>query len=321
MLVLEPIFEADLPPEQYAYRQNRSAQDAVRRVHWLLDRGHTDVVDADLTGYYDTIPHVELMKSVARRIVDKRVLRLLKMWLEAPVEERDGRGRGKRTTVNRDTRRGTPQGSPISPLLSNLYMRRFILGWKRSGMEQRLGAQVVNYADDLVICCKGNNAVKALEAMRQMMGLMKLTVNVEKTRTCHLPEEKFDFLGYSFGWRHSPRTGRLYPAAWPSRKSIRRMTEAVRIQTGRNTGWMEAEEVVRCLNQKLSGWANYFQLGPVMDAYRFLDRYTVTRLRRWLSKKHKLRGRRIGYPDKFLYQEMGLIYLPKLPRSLLWAKT
>ena len=243
MLVLEPIFEADMPSEQYAYRQNRDAQDAVRRVHWLVTGGHRNVVDADLAGYFDTIPHVELMKSVARRIVNKRVLRLLRMWLNAPVEERDERGHKKRTTINRDSKRGIPQGSPISPLLSNLYMRRFILGWKRTGVEQRLGAQIVNYADDLVICCKGNDAAKALETMRKMMGQLKLTVNEEKTRTCHLPEEEFDFLGYTFGQRYAAKTRRPYVATWPSRKSIRRMTEGVRIQTGRNMEWMDSGEM------------------------------------------------------------------------------
>jgi RNA-directed DNA polymerase len=320
MLVLEPIFEADLPPEQYAYRQNRNAQDAVREVHWLLTGGHRNVVDADLAGYFDTIPHAELMKSVARRMEDKRVLRLLRMWLDAPVEEQDGQGRKKRTTINRDTKRGIPQGSPISPLLSNLYMRRFILGWKRTGAEQRLGARIVNYADDLVICCKGNNAVKALETMRRMMGQLKLTVNEEKTRTCRLPEEEFDFLGYTFGRRYAAKTRRPYLAAWPSRKSIRRMTEAVHIQTGRSMEWMDAGEMVKCLNQKLGGWANYFKLGPITKAYRFLDKYTTTRLRRWLCKKHKQSGGSKRYPDEFFYQQMGLIRLPQLPQSLPWAK-
>lgn len=146
------------------------------------------------------------MKSVTRRIVDKRVLRLLKMWLDVPVQENDGPCGKKRTAVNRDTKRGIPQGSPISPLLSNLYMRRFILGWKRIGAEQRLGAAIVNYADDRVICCKKNSANEALESMRRIMGHLKLTVNEEKTRICNAPDEQFDFLGYTFGQRYAAKT-------------------------------------------------------------------------------------------------------------------
>jgi len=167
---------------------------------------------------------------------------------------------------NRDTKQGIPQGSPISPLLSNLYMRRFILGWKKAGLEQRLGARIVNYADDLVICCKGDSAQKALNAMRQMMGRLKLTVNEEKTRICRVPEGEFDFLGYTFGRRYSAKTRRPYIASRPSRKSIKRMTEAVRIQTGRNMEWLDAGEMVKCLNQKLGGWTNYFNLGPITPA-------------------------------------------------------
>jgi len=321
MLILEPIFEADMPQEQHAYRQNRNAQSAVREVRGLLASGHKDVVDADLSGYFDTIPHVELMKSVVRRVVDRRVLHLVKMWLDTPVEEQDGRGRKKRTTVNRDTKQGIPQGSPISPLLSNLYMRRFILGWKKAGLEQRLGARIVNYADDLVICCKGDSAQKALNAMRQMMGRLKLTVNEEKTRICRVPDGEFDFLGYTFGRRYSAKTGRPYIASRPSRKSIKRMTEAVRIQTGRNMEWLDAGEMVKCLNQKLGGWANYFNLGPVTPAYRFIDRYTTNRLRRWFCKKHKQSGRGFThYPDEYLYQKLGLIRLPMLPQNFPWAK-
>ena len=166
VLVLEPIFEADLQPEQYAYRRDRSALDAVKQVHKLINAGHQEIVDADLSGYFDSIPHAELLKSVARRIADGAMLHLIKMWLEAPVEETDEHGNKHRTTRNQDEGRGTPQGAPISPLLSNLYMRRFVLGWKKLGHEKRLHAHIVNYADDFVICCRAT-ADEALAAMRE----------------------------------------------------------------------------------------------------------------------------------------------------------
>jgi group II intron reverse transcriptase/maturase len=207
MLVLEPIFEADLPPEQYAYRPGRNAQQAVVEVGALLDHGHPEVVDADLADYFGSIPHAELLKSVARRIVDRRVLHLIKMWLECPVVETDDRGRKTRTTEARDNRRGIPQGSPISPLLANLYMRRFVLGWKMLGLERGLGTRIVTYADDLVILCRKGKAEDALQRLREIMGKLKLTVNDEKTRICKVPEGEFDFLGYTFGRMYSARTG------------------------------------------------------------------------------------------------------------------
>src|SRR6266853_3626418 len=217
-LVLEPIFEADLPSEQYAYRAGKNALDAVKAVHRLLNTGHREVVDADLSAYFDRIPHQDLLTSVARRVVDRRVLRLIKMWLDAPVEETDKRGRKTRTTPNRDSGRGTPQGSPISPLLANLYMRRFILGWKKRGLDRRFNANIVNYADDLVICCT-RGADEALSAMREIMERLGLTVNEEKTRTCRVPDESFDYLGYTFGRCYSTQTGRAYLGTHPSKKS------------------------------------------------------------------------------------------------------
>jgi group II intron reverse transcriptase/maturase len=205
MLVLEPIFEADLPPEQYAYRCGRNAQQAVVEVRELVFRGHSEVVDADLADYFGSIPHAELLKSVARRIVDRRVLHLIKMWLECSVEETDDRGRKTRTTEARDKRRGIPQGSPISPLLANLYMRRFVLGWKMLGLERSLGSRIVAYADDLVILCRKGKAAEALQRLREITGKLKLAVNEEKTRICKVPEGEFDFLGYSVLQRYRER--------------------------------------------------------------------------------------------------------------------
>src|SRR5712675_691680 len=267
MLVLEPIFEADLPPEQYAYRPGRNAQQAVVKVEELLFRGHPEVVDADLADYFGSIPHAELLKSVARRIVDRRVLHLIKMWLECPVEETDNRGRKTRTTEARDNRRGIPQGSPISPLLANLYMRRFVLGWKKLGLERSLGTRIVTYADDLVILCRKGKAEEALSRLREIMGKLKLTVNEEKTRICKVPEGQFDFLGYTFGRIYSPTTGKARLGMWPSKKSVRRMVEKVHDLTDLKTGWQETTEKVAKLNRALRGWANYFQVGTVSQAY------------------------------------------------------
>jgi len=318
-LVLEPIFEADLPPEQHGYRPGRDALTAVKQVHSLLNTGHTQVIDADLAAYFDTVPHSELLTSVARRVVDRHVLHLIKMWLETPVEESDGGGGSKRTTRNRDEKRGIPQGSPLSPLLSNVYMRRFVLGWKHLGCAERFGAQIVTYADDLVICCK-RGAEEALHAMRQIMSRLKLTVNEEKTHVRHVPEQYFEFLGYTFGRFYSTKTGRAYLGTRPSKKSVRRMIATISECTDRSTTCQAVEVVVQQLNRKLLGWANYFKLGPVSKAYQVLDRHTTQRLSRWLCIKQKVKGARYQrYSAPYLQQKLGLIRLPKLTQRLPWA--
>ena len=319
-LVLEPIFETDLQPEQYAYRADRSALDAVRHVHKLINTGHGKIVDADLSSYFDSIPHAELMRSVARRVVDGAMLHLIKMWLEAPVDETDERGNTRRSTRSRDEGRGIPQGAPISPLLSNLYMRRFVLGWKKLGYEERWKAYIVNYADDLVICCRAG-AEQALATMRKMMSKLRLTVNDSKTRVCALPEEKFDFLGYTFGQCYSPKTGRAYLGTTPARKRVNRIRGEIREMTGRSTTSLDPAMIVAQLNRMMSGWANYFCLGPVSTAYRAVDSYAKTRLRLWLRTKHKLSGRANGmFPDTYLYGALGLVRLDRRTRNFPWAK-
>jgi len=321
VLVLEPIFEADLQPEQHAYRPGRSALDAVKEVHSLLNTGHTEVIDADLSGYFDSIPYADLMKSVARRVSDKQMLHLIKMWLVAPVEEIDQRGRKHRTTRNKDMKRGTPQGAPISPMLSNLYMRRFILGWKVLGYEKRLRARIVNYADDFVICCRGT-AETAMAVMRNMMQKLKLTVNEKKTRKCRIPDESFDFLGYTIGRCHSPRTGRAYIGTRPSRKKIQRLCREISKMTGRRWTLTDVEDRVGRINQKLIGWSNYFRLGPVSKACRAVDQHVTCRLRQWLCAKHKVRGRGTSrFPDKYLYENLGLVRLSARTRNFPWAKS
>ena len=320
LLVLSPIFEADLPPEQYAYRPGRSAHDAVKRVHRLLNTGHQEVVDADLSDYFGQIPHAELLKSVARRVSDGRMLGWVKAWLEMAVEEDDGKGGKHRTNRSRRERKGTPQGSPISTLFSNIYMRRFIVGWKVLGYAQQFKAHIVNYADDLVVLGKAPSA-EMRRAFEFLMQRLKLTVNAEKTRCCRVPEESIEFLGYRIGRNYRRDTGRAYIGTRPSQASVQRICRRVSEVTARRYGLLEPEVVVGRLNRLMTGWANYFCLGQVSPAYAAVDRHTTRRLRRWLCRKHKVRsGRYVRFSDAKLWEDHKLARLGPRTASFPWAK-
>ena len=320
MLVLSPIFEADLQPEQYAYRPGRSAHDAVRRVHRLLNTGYREVVDADLSDYYGQIPHAELMRSVARRVSDGRLLGWIKAWLEMAVEEDDGHGGRRRTNRARREHKGTPQGSPISSVLSNIYMRRFIVGWKVRGYARRFKAEIVNYADDLAVLGKAP-AAEMLTAVEALMKRLKLTVNTEKTHCCRVPEDSIEFLGYRIGRNYRRETGRAYIGTRPSAASVQSICRRVSELTTRRDGLLPSGVIVARLNRLLDGWANYFTLGQVRPAYAAVDRHAARRLRRWLRRKHKVRSRGlVRFSDARLRQDYGLTLLQSRTTSFPWAK-
>jgi RNA-directed DNA polymerase len=204
-------------------------------------------------------------------------------------------------------------------LLANLYMRRFILGWKQLGHEKRLQAYIVNYADDFVICTRGH-AVEALAAMQAMMSKLRLTVNEQKTRWCRLPEDTFTFLGYTFGRLYSHQTGWTYLGPRPALKKIRKLCREISAETDRRTCLRETKVEVRKLNQKLNGWANYFCPGPVVRAYEVVLKHTRRRLRRWLCRKHKVRtGGTARFPNEYLHDQLGLVQLGAKRHRLLWA--
>jgi RNA-directed DNA polymerase len=306
-LLLEPIFEADFDPNAYGYRPKRSAREAIQKVHQLLCKGYTDVVDADLSKYFDSIPHSELVQCVARRIVDRDMLRLIKMWLKVPVQERDENGK-PRVSGGKGSTCGTPQGGVISPLLANLYMNRFLKYWRITGRGEIFRAQVVTYADDFVILSCGY-AAEALDWTRSVMTRIGLTLNEAKTSVKQARRERFDFLGYSFGPHRMRTNGREYLGASPSKKSVSRLRQKVGdLLVRQNVApWTE---VRNRLNRMLRGWSNYFGYGTRLMAYRAVDWYVYNGVRSFLRRRHKVpsRGRTL-YSDAVVFGTLGVLRL------------
>src|ERR1039457_3536590 len=281
VLVLGPIFDEDLRPQQYGFRPKLDAKMAVRRAYFHIKDGRREVVDADLSDYFTTF---------------------------------------LRTTEARDRKRGTPQGGSASPLLANLYFRRFLLAWYEHGHSARLDAHVVNYADDLVICCPPGNGAAALATMRRLLDKLGLTVNDRKTRIACLPEESFDFLGYSVG-RFYGKDGKAFIGTEPSRKSLKRIIEKIHDETARRWNLEPVEKRVAELNALLRGWSGYFNQGRVIRAYRIIQRYTDARLRRWLIRRQGKRGTGYRqYPNEYLYETLGLYRLPDSRAAVMKAK-
>ncbi len=313
-LLLEPIFEADFEASAYGYRPKRGALDAVQEVHESLVDGYKDVVDADLAQYFDEIPHHELMQCVARRVVDRQMLKLVKAWLKVPVEERDEKGT-RRMTGGKNSKRGTPQGGVVSPLLSNIYMNRYLKHWRKSGKGQQYRAKLINYADDFVILSRGK-AQEALAWTRRTMAAIGLRLNESKTSIRDARKETFIFLGYEFGPECFRPKGRWYCAAQPAKTSVARIKGAVRglLHPGNQDPW---EVVVLRLNQRLRGWANYFSYGTRYFAYRAVDHYVYDRVQQFLRRRHKVRTRRTWrFSAQEIYGTLGVLRISDLPKAV-----
>jgi RNA-directed DNA polymerase len=262
---------------------------------------------------FDTIPHSALMQSVARRIVDRHVLHLIKMWLRAPVEERDEDGT-RRMSGGKGNRRGTPQGGVASPLLANIYMNRFLKHWRLTGRGKAFRAQVVSYADDFVILSRGF-ASEALTWTRAAMTRLGLSINEAKTSVKDARTERFDFLGYTFGPHRSTRDGSLYPGASPSKKSVHRLKAKVGdlLTPGNKETW---PNVCKRLNRLLSGWEAYFSYGSRSLAYQAVDHYVCDRVRRFLAKRHKMQNRGARrFSRAKVFGELGVRQLRRLHQA------
>jgi group II intron reverse transcriptase/maturase len=313
-LVIEPIVEADFEENSYGFRPKRNAHQAMDDVSLQLRMGKTQVIDADISKYFDTIPHDRLLGLVAKRIVDKNILRLIKLWLKAPLVE-EGRDGKKKTEGNP---KGTPQGGVISPLLANIYLHVLDRIWKVKKVEERFKARMIRYADDVVVLCQGNTE-KVLKGIKTVLKGLELSLNEEKTRVIDAKTERFNFLGFTVEVKRNPRTGKWFPLITPSREAMAEVKAAIKALTCRKNLRFPKEVVIRKLNEQVRGWVGYFYYGNCSRDLTKLNNYLDERVRIYLRRKHAKKSRGYKeYPYRYLYDNLRLY---KIPTTAPWTQT
>ncbi|XHR30428.1 MAG: group II intron reverse transcriptase/maturase [Chthoniobacteraceae bacterium] len=309
-MVLMPIFEADFHPRSYGFRPKRSAIQAMEEITSAMRGGRNEVVDADISKYFDMIPHRELLRDVARRVSDGMILKLIKSWLKAPIMEECGRGHAMRAS-----KRGTPQGGGISPLLANIYLHPLDKVVNEQCEKKPI---MVRYADDLVILCRCDEGEELKERLAHWLNRRGLELNTEKTRIVKSWQEGFDFLGFSVRWQRSGRTKRLYTHTEPSARSKQALRNRIRELTCRGTTWRITGEMVKRINASVRGWGAYFDKIQGYRSLKQMNFFIAHRLRQWLWNKHgKPNGKFQRWKDRTLAEQYGLYQLPTCPKEIM----
>jgi group II intron reverse transcriptase/maturase len=311
-LVIEPIFEADFCDSSYGFRPKRSAHDAVDAVVAALQTGHTEVIDADIAKCFDTIPHANLLATVAERISDGGILHLIKLWLKAPVVEEGEDGKKRTVGGGKANRQGTPQGGVISPLLANLYLHLMDRIWKKYELDVKLGARMVRYADDFVVLCR-KGTKRAMEVIQRILTRLGLTLSPTKTRELDSRRESFQFLGFAIGIKKSIRSGKPYTHVEPSKEALKGIRQRITYLTRREMTCVPLKAVMEIVNQTLQGWVEYFHYRNCSSALSKVRWHVEERVRTQLRKRHKIRHRMAGYTRfsrQKLYDQYGLYKVP-----------
>jgi group II intron reverse transcriptase/maturase len=316
-LVIEPIFEADFCDTSYGFRPGKSAHDAVDDAACTLYKGYTEVIDADLSKYFDTIPHCKLMTMVAERISDGSMLNLIRMWLKAPVVEEDEDGKRRFVGGGKGNRKGTPQGGVISALLANLYLHLVDRIWQRRHLQRRLEARMVRYADDIVILCR-KGTERPLLILQEILGKMDLILNEKKTRVVDSTQEMFSFLGFEIGLWKGRGTGKWYTHVQPSKESLQTIKSRITALTLRRRTPIPVDHLVKEVNDAVRGWVEYFHFKNCSKRMLQVRTHLEDRLQTHLRRRCKIRDRRsarITYRD--LYEKYGLF---KVPATAGWKR-